>query len=175
MVFSGFFVTYRGFERTFDERLAAQGAVRAPVGSWDNGPVPPSSIWPILHYLQASHAVRYLVNVLGFELVMIVYGRGGAVAHAELGWPGGGVVVVGSATHESRESEGIPPGQSAQYLVAQEIDVAFDRVSGAGGDIVEPPHEVRVGPGRRAQMFTVRDPEGNLWTLGDHPGIAVAL
>jgi uncharacterized glyoxalase superfamily protein PhnB len=140
----------------------------------DHVRVATASIWPIIHYVQTTSALRYLVNVIGFELLVLAYDRHGEVAHAELGWPGGGVVVVGSASHEDSVHGGLVPGQSAQYLVADDVEAVHERVVEAGGHVVEAPHDTRFGNGAQAHVFTVSDTEGNLWTVGDYAGTAVA-
>jgi uncharacterized glyoxalase superfamily protein PhnB len=127
-----------------------------------------SSVWPILHYEDTRGALRYLVDVLGFEALGVTCDDDGDVIHAELGWPGGGVVVFGSTKHVDSVHSGMRAGSSAQYVITDDVDVIHARVVQAGGEVVETPHDARFGSGASAYVFTARDPEGTLWTFGTY-------
>ena len=55
-------------------------------------------VWPTLRARDARGLIRFLVEAFGFEEV-VVYGDAddGQVAHAELLWPVGGGIMLGSA------------------------------------------------------------------------------
>ena len=57
---------------------------------------PPPQVWPTLRANDARGLIRFLVDVVGFEETA-VYGEGDVVHHAELSWPPGGGVMLGSA------------------------------------------------------------------------------
>jgi uncharacterized glyoxalase superfamily protein PhnB len=129
-----------------------------------------SSVWPILHYDDTRGALAYLVDVLGFRGRSIASDDDGDVVHAELAWPGGGVLVFGSTKHVDSVHGAMRPGSSALYVVANDVDAVHRRVERAGGEVVEPPHATRFGSGASAYVFTAKDPEGNLWTFGTYDG-----
>jgi uncharacterized glyoxalase superfamily protein PhnB len=62
----------------------------------------PTTIWPCLAYANAPAAIRFLVEAFGFVETIVVPGEGGReIAHAELRWPEGGGVMLGSASDET--------------------------------------------------------------------------
>ncbi|PCG86739.1 glyoxalase [Streptomyces sp. WZ.A104] len=128
-----------------------------------------SSVWPVLHYDDTKAALRFLVDVLGFEQVVAVPDEYGGIGHAELRWTGGGALVFGSTRHTDSVHGRMRAGTSAVYVVSDDVDAVYRRVVGVGGEVVEAPHETRFGSGAAAYVCTVRDPEGNLWTFGTYP------
>ncbi|WP_433579264.1 VOC family protein [Nocardia brasiliensis] len=130
----------------------------------------PSSVWPILHYNDTQAALRFLVDVLGFAEVVAAPDEHGDIAHAELRWPGGGALVFGSTKHTDTVHGVMRAGTSAVYIITDGVDAVHQRVCDARGEILEPPHHTTFGSGARSYTFTVRDPEGNLWTFGTYRG-----
>ena len=57
---------------------------------------PPPQVWPTLRARDARALIRFLVDAFGFEET-VVYGDGDVVHHAQLSWPPGGGVMLGSA------------------------------------------------------------------------------
>jgi uncharacterized glyoxalase superfamily protein PhnB len=127
-----------------------------------------SSVWPILHYDNTRTALSYLVDVLGFQELAVASDEVGDVIHAELGWPGGGVLVLGSTKHVDSVHGGMLAGSTALYVVTNDVDAIHARVVRAGGHVVEAPHDTRFGSGASSYVFTAMDPEGNLWTFGTY-------
>ncbi|MFD1719428.1 VOC family protein [Georgenia deserti] len=122
----------------------------------------------VFHALQARDAaalIDYYVETFGFVVTAEYAEEGrGVVHHAELRTPdGAGGLMLG--THQvgpwSRE-----PGAAGAYVVVPEIDGLYDRVVNRGADVVRPLAETDYG----SCEFTVRDPEGNLWSFGTYPG-----
>jgi uncharacterized glyoxalase superfamily protein PhnB len=125
---------------------------------------PPSpTVWPAFRAADAPGLIRWLVDVLGSEEVLVVP-DGGLVVHAELAWPPGGGVMLGSV----RDDGGWPvrPGTTGAYLVTDDVETVWKRVQDAGADVARPLGE----PGHGGREFTVRDPEGNSWSVGDYRG-----
>jgi len=133
---------------------------------------PASSLWPILHYDDTRAVLRFLVDVLGFREALTVEDDRGDVVHAELRWPGGGALVLGSTRHTDGVHGGMRAGANALYLVTEDVDAVHARVRAAHGDVVAPPHDTTFGSGAASYTFTARDPEGNLWTVGTYRGVA---
>lgn len=124
---------------------------------------PAPAVWPAFRAADAPALIRWLVDVLGFRETLVVR-DGDRVAHAELAWPPGGGVMLGSV----RDDGGWPvePGRAGAYLVTDDVDAAWGRVQAAGAEVLRP----LAAPGHGGQEFTVRDPEGNAWSVGDYPG-----
>lgn len=126
---------------------------------------PPPQVWPTLRANDARALIRFLVDVLGFEET-VVYGDGDVVQHAELSWPLGGGIMLGSARNDSEDRWAIRPGTFGAYVVTDEPDALCERIRAANGDIADEPHDTDYG----SRDFAIRDPEGNRWSFGTYRG-----
>ena len=127
----------------------------------------PKMIWPCLNYRDAHAAITFLTDAFGFVKTLVVDGGPDRpVAHAELRWPEGGGVMLGSATQDGNEFERLPTGANSVYVVTDEPDALFARATRAGAAIVRGLEDTDYG----SRGFTVRDPEGNLWSFGTYRG-----
>lgn len=132
---------------------------------------PMSSVWPILHYDDTRTALRFFVEVFGFEEVVTATDDQQDIVHAELRWPGGGSLVFGSTRHTDSVHGSMKSGASAVYVATDDVDEVHRRVSAADlGTVVVAPAMTKFGSGDAAYAFTAADPEGNLWTFGTYPG-----
>jgi uncharacterized glyoxalase superfamily protein PhnB len=86
-----------------------------------------------------------------------VYGSGDRVDHAELAWPLGGGVMLGS-------SDTGAPGTFHAYVVCDDPDALFARAVEAGAVVVAELNDKEYG----SRDFSVRDPEGNQWSFGTY-------
>ena len=127
---------------------------------------PPPQVWPTLRANDARSLIRFLVEAFGFEET-VAYGEGAQVHHAELAWPLGGGIMLGSA-HEPNEEDPWPlqPGNFGAYVVTDATDALYERARNAGARILREPHDTDYG----SRDFSARDPEGNLWSFGTYPG-----
>jgi uncharacterized glyoxalase superfamily protein PhnB len=124
------------------------------------------TIWPALAYADAPAAIRFLIEAFGFVETLVVPGEGGReIAHAELRWPEGGGIMLGS-TSDDNEFSRRKPGMSSIYVVTDAPDALFDRATAAGAEVVRGLRDEDYG----SRGFTVRDPEGNLWSFGTYRG-----
>lgn len=125
---------------------------------------PATAIWPCLIYADAPAAIRFLVEAFGFVETLVVPGESGReIEHAQLSWPEGGGVMLGSS------SEGSPFGRvtyCSNYVVTDHPDELFKRATDAGAEVVRELRDEDYG----SRGFTVRDPEGNLWSFGTYRG-----
>ncbi len=127
---------------------------------------PSPQVWPTLWARDARGLIRFLSQAFGFEET-VVYGEGDQVHHAELAWPEGGGIMLGSARDSDPESPwSLPPGGFGAYVVTAGPDALFARATAAGANVVAGLHDTDYG----SRDFTVRDPEGNLWAFGTYPG-----
>lgn len=129
-----------------------------------------SSVWPILHYDDTRAALRFFVDVFGFQEAVAIADDEGDIIHAELRWPGGGAFLFGSTKHVDSVHGGMGAGANAMYVITDEVDAVHRRVQAAGGKVVNAPHETQFGSGARAYAFSTYDLEGNLWTFGTYRG-----
>jgi len=131
-----------------------------------NDKTPAPQVWPTLRAHDARALIRFLVDAFGFE-ESAVYGEGDRVDHAELSWPAGGGIMLGSA-RESDADDGwlLVPGGFGAYVVTDEPDALFARATAAGAEVLTGLHETDYG----SRDFAVKDPEGNRWSFGTYRG-----
>ncbi|RZU33750.1 VOC family protein [Blastococcus saxobsidens] len=126
---------------------------------------PAPRVWPAFRCRDARTEIRFLVDVLGFEETA-VHGEGDRVDHAQLDWPEGGGVMLGSVREDPDDAWPAVPGTAACYVVTADPAAVRDRAVAAGAATVRELITTDYG----SQEFSVRDPEGNLWSFGTYPG-----
>jgi len=126
------------------------------------------TVWPCFAYRDARAAIAFLVTAFGFE-ERAVYARDddpNVVEHAELRWPLGGGIMLGTSGKDDSPFGSRQPGTESTYVVCQDPDGLFERATGAGAELVRGLVDEDYG----SRGFTVRDPEGNLWSFGTYAG-----
>jgi uncharacterized glyoxalase superfamily protein PhnB len=126
---------------------------------------PPPQVWPSLRARDARALIRFLVEAFGFEET-VVYGDGDLVEHAQLSWPLGGGVMLGSARDRPDDAWPLRPGSFGAYVVTDEPDALRDRAVAAGAELIQDIEDTDYG----SRGFAVRDPEGNRWSFGTYRG-----
>lgn len=127
-------------------------------------------VWPALLYDDAPAAIRTLTEVFGFIEALVVPGDAEKIiAHAELRWPEGGGVMLGSI----RACDGVhaqtKAGAASVYVNsdrAEQVDAIYRRCQQASLNIAQALHDTDYG----SHGFTVADTEGNTWTFGTYRG-----
>lgn len=126
-----------------------------------------TALWPCLSFRDARAMVDFLVNAFGFQRTAL-YAREGdpsIVEHGELRWPLGGGLMFGSAEKDDSPFSR-PPGTDSLYLVCENPDDLFARATAAGAEVVRGMRDEDYG----SRGFSVRDPEGNIWSFGTYWG-----
>jgi uncharacterized glyoxalase superfamily protein PhnB len=140
---------------------------------------PEPQVWPTLRAHDARALIRFLVDAFGFEET-VVYGDGDRIDHAQLSWPPGGGIMLGSVREPTAPSgptapaepaehgEATPsaPGTFGAYVVTDDVDAVYERAKAAGAEIIAGPHDTDYG----SHDFAARDPEGNRWSFGTYRG-----
>jgi uncharacterized glyoxalase superfamily protein PhnB len=103
-----------------------------------------------------------------FEEV-VVYGEGDRVDLAQLSWPLGGGVMMGSARSDDDDPWPLQPGSFGAYVVTDDPDGLHARAVAGGAEIIAGLHDTDYG----SRDFTARDPEGNRWSFGTYRGAPV--
>lgn len=130
----------------------------------DDSPAP--QVWPTLRARDARALIRFLVEAFGFEQTA-VHGEGDRVDHAELSWPPGGGIMLGSVPAAgTHDPWALQPGTFGAYVVTDDPDALHERAAAAGAEITRKPSDTDYG----SRDFTARDPEGNLWSFGTYRG-----
>jgi uncharacterized glyoxalase superfamily protein PhnB len=125
-----------------------------------------TTVWPTLIYRDAPAALHFLAEAFGFEETLVVPGDAeGVVAHAEMRWPLGGGIMLGSLRSDSVLGEK-HAGAASVCVVTDEPDALFARATAAGAKVVLGLEDTHYG----SRGFTVEDAEGNLWTFGTYRG-----
>jgi uncharacterized glyoxalase superfamily protein PhnB len=128
-----------------------------------------TTVIPCLRYRNAPAAIEWLFQAFGFEKHLIVPGEGETIAHAQLSF-GNGMIMLGSV----KESEfdrlmkqpdeiGGAETQSA-YVIVWDADEFYARAKAAGAKIVLDIKDEDYG----GRGFSCRDLEGRLWNFGTY-------
>jgi uncharacterized glyoxalase superfamily protein PhnB len=120
-----------------------------------------TDVYPCVRYEDARAAMRWLVEVLGFRELMIS-ADGDQVHHAELAF-GEGSIMLGSRPTGAYGGAVGKLGPAEVYLAVDDIKAHYERVVAAGAELIMPLEDHGYGWG-----YTVRDPEGNVWSVGSY-------
>jgi uncharacterized glyoxalase superfamily protein PhnB len=124
------------------------------------------NIFPALRYRNADAALAWLTEAFGTQERDVYRDGDGRIRHAELKL-GDGVIMFGSY-HEDGLLGGSPPdpraGTISLYIAVGDPDAVYARASGAGAEVVRELTDTDYG----SREFSVRDPEGNLWSFGTY-------
>ena len=127
-----------------------------------------AAVWPVLSYRDVRAALEFLVKAFGFE-ERACYAREDdptIVEHAEMRWPLGGGIMFGTAGKDDGPFGQRTPGNDSVYVVCEDPDRLFEQAVAAGAEVVRGLKDEDYG----SRGFTVRDPEGNLWSFGTYAG-----
>ena len=128
---------------------------------------PAPQVWPTLRATDAPALIRFLVEAFGFAEVTVV-AEGDTVQHAELAWPLGGGVMLGSARPADGDRWPLRPGTFGAYVVCDDPDALFTRAVVAGAVVGSEPADTGYG----SRECLLLDPEGNHWSFGTYRGAA---
>ncbi len=129
-----------------------------------------ATLIPVLRYRDAPAAIEWLCATFGFEKHLVVPGDNGTVAHAQLGF-GNGMIMLGSAENESpfgrlmkQPSETGGANTQSVYVVVTDADAVHARAKSAGAEIAMEIRDEDYG----GRAFSCHDPEGHLWSFGTY-------
>ena len=127
-----------------------------------------TTVWPILTFDDAPAAVDFLEAAFGFERVAVFTREDdpSVVEHGQLGWPLGGGVMFASAGRDDSPFSQRRTGNDSLYLVCTDPDALYRRALDAGATVVRDLADEDYG----SRGFSVRDPEGNIWSFGTYAG-----
>jgi uncharacterized glyoxalase superfamily protein PhnB len=116
-------------------------------------------------YKDPSAALDWLARAFGFERSMLITNPDGSLAHAEMTF-GNGYIMVGNEWAEYTASAASTGGKNTQILhvhLAEGIDEHCARARAAGAEIVREPNDEFYGD----RVYSARDPEGHVWTFAE--------
>ncbi len=127
-----------------------------------------ATIIPTLRYRDAAAAIEWLCRVFGFEKHLVVPGEKGKIAHAQLTY-GNGMIMLGSVGDDPFDKLQAPPDPGkpvtqSPYIVVEDVDKHYARAKAAGAQIVMEIKDEDYG----GRDYSARDPEGQLWNFGSY-------
>ena len=129
-----------------------------------------STVIPCFRYQDAPAAIEWLCRAFGFEKQAVHTNPDGTVAHAQLTF-GGGMVMISSVGGESafnklmrqpNELGGVET--QSPYIVVSDCGAVYKTAQEAGAVMELDMKDKDYG----GQGFTCRDPEGHLWSIGNY-------
>lgn len=124
---------------------------------------------PCLRYRDAPAAIAWLCKVFGFEQHAVYPGEGNTIAHAELSF-GNGMIMLGSIHDNAygklmKQPDEIGGCQTQTvYVIVSDADAVYRRAKSAGAEIVMDIKDEDYG----GRGFTCRDLEGHVWSFGTY-------
>jgi uncharacterized glyoxalase superfamily protein PhnB len=119
------------------------------------------SVYPTLRYNDAKAAIKFLVDAFGFTEKAVMENEDGTVGHAELAWPGGGLIMLGQRRDQPSPFD---TAKCVTYLVVDDPDAHHARAKAAGARIVQDLVDQDYG----SREYAAADPEGNVWSFGTY-------
>lgn len=126
-----------------------------------------ATVIPALRYRDAPAVIEWLCDNLGFEKHLVVPDAAGGIAHAQLSF-GNGMIMLGSLRETEfgnlmKQPDEIEGAETqCPYLVVADADAVYAKVKAAGGEIVIEIKDEDYG----GRGFSCRDLEGHIWNVG---------
>lgn len=124
---------------------------------------------PATCYVDCEAALAFLRDVLELKELAVYRDEADAIVHAEMGL-GTGVLMFSPYRDDEFGRFMAAPSDLGQretttvYGIVTDVAGLYERVTAKGAEIVLPLRAEAYG----GVSFTVRDPEGHLWTFGDY-------
>ncbi len=128
-----------------------------------------STIIPGMRYRNAPAAIDWLCNAFGFEKHLVVPGENNTIAHAQLNF-GGGMIMLGSIKDNEfgklmKQPDEIGGAETQScYVVVSDCDAHYARAKAAGAQIILDIHD----EGHGGRGYACRDLEGHIWYFGSY-------
>lgn len=129
-----------------------------------------ANIIPGMRYRNAPEAIEWLCDVFGFEKHLVVPNDDGTIAHAQLTF-GNGMIMLGSVQRDNEFGKNIKQpdeigGAETQsaYIIVSDADSIYERAKKAGAEIVMDIKDEDYG----GRGFSCRDLEGHIWNFGTY-------
>jgi uncharacterized glyoxalase superfamily protein PhnB len=128
-----------------------------------------STIIPCLRYRDAHAAITWLCKAFGFSQHAVYDDDQGGVAHAQLVY-GNGMLMLGSVRDNEFGKRMLQPDQvggsetQCPYVIVADCKAHYQQAKAAGAVIVDEYAEKDYG----GAGYSCRDPEGHLWSFGSY-------
>ena len=130
-----------------------------------------ATIIPVLRYRDAPAAIEWLCLTFGFEKHLVVPNDDGTIAHAQLSF-GNGMIMLGSVLNDETEfgllmkqPDEIGGGSTqSAYVVVTDADAIYASAKAGGARIAMQIRDEDYG----GRGFSCYDLEGHLWSFGTY-------
>ncbi len=128
-----------------------------------------ATVIPCLRYRNAPAAIEWLCEAFGFEKQLVVPNPDGTIAHAQLSF-GNGMIMLGSIVDSEfgrlmKQPDEIGGAETqTPYVIVADADVVYSRAKAADTKIVLDIKDEDYG----GRGFSCRDLEGHLWNFGTY-------
>jgi uncharacterized glyoxalase superfamily protein PhnB len=134
----------------------------------DRPQTPKTTVIATMRYDDAPRMIEWLCTAFGFERHFVVPGDAGTIAHAQLVF-GTGMIMLGTARDDEwgklvRTVRALGGATGAAYVVVSDVDAHCARARAAGAEILYGPRDTDYG----AREYAARDPEGQIWSFGTY-------
>ena len=130
-----------------------------------------ATIIPVLRYRDAPAAIEWLCKAFGFQKHLVVPHQDGSVAHAQLSFGNGMIMLASVAKTETafgrlmKQPDELGGAQTQiAYLIVSDVDAAYANAKAAGAKIATEIKEEDYG----GRDFSCYDLEGHLWSFGSY-------
>lgn len=132
----------------------------------DNAKKTVSTVVPTMRYKDANAAIDWLCKAFGFEKLLVVPDAAGGIAHAELVFGNGMVMLSTWRDDEFGKLQRLPRdlggGTQSAYVIVEDADAHYARAVAGGAEILMDIEDKDYG----GRGYTCRDPEGHVWNFG---------
>lgn len=125
----------------------------------------------VLRYRDAPAAIEWLCRTFGFEKHLVVPNPDGTIAHAQLGF-GNGMIMLGSVLENEtafgrlmKQPDEVGGGSTqSAYVVVTDADAVYANARAGGARMAMEIKDEDYG----GRGFSCFDPEGHLWSFGTY-------
>jgi len=128
-----------------------------------------ATVIPCLRYRNAPAAIDWLCKIFGFERQLVVPGENDTIAHAQLSF-GNGMIMLGSVSGGEFDRLMKQPDETGgaetqcSYVIVKDADAIYERAKAAGSRIAMEIRDEDYG----GRGFSCYDLEGHLWNFGTY-------
>jgi uncharacterized glyoxalase superfamily protein PhnB len=127
-----------------------------------------STLIATMRYDDAGAMIEWLGKAFGFERHFVVPGDNGTIAHAQLVF-GSGMIMLGTARDDEwgslvKTARALGGSSGGIYVVIADPDAHCTRARAAGAEILYGPRDTDYG----SREYAARDPEGHIWSFGTY-------
>ena len=128
-----------------------------------------ATIIPTLRYSNGQAAIDWLCKAFGFKTQLVVPDKDGSIAHAQLVY-GNGMIMLGSANNNEFHTFVKSPiesgciGSQSAYIIVNDVDSHYKTAVAAGAEIIIDIKDEDYG----GRAYSCRDPEGHVWNFGSY-------